>query len=251
MPLFTIAILAGLLLGFPVSIAAGVVVFDRITTVGKPVFLKILTKGQFFSEGGRRVEVRIGNRQSHHLLSGGDGYAYFKYLPQAAGFEKIIAVSDGDEASGLLLVMNPGETALVIGTEGGLRTSLFSEKAKSDSREALIQLNKQFRIVYLTRWLGMGLVKNWLKREKYPPSVVLRWRGPEVFKKMKNSDIEVAAVIGSAALMKAAPEYVKGRYTFEKTTKGTTVKDWAEIVRLIRSDNGGSTDQQPGLKDQD
>ena len=204
----------------------------------------MLTKGQFFPKGGRRVEVRIGNQQSHHLLSGGDGYAYFKYLPKTAGFKKIVAVSDGDEASGVLLVMNPGERALAIGTEGGLRTSLFSEIAKSDSQEALVQLHKQFRIVYLTRWLGVGLVKNWLKREKYPPSVVLRWRGPEVFKNMKNNDIEVTAVIGSAALIKAAPEYVKGRYTFEKTTTGTTVKDWAEIVKLIGSDNGTATDQR-------
>ena len=140
--------------------------------------------------------------------------------------------------------MKPGETALVIGTEGGLRTSLFSEKSKTDSQEALIRLNKQFRIVYFTRWLGVSLVKNWLRREKYPASVGLRWRDQEVIKKMKHSGIEVGVVIGSAALMKAAPEYVKGRYTFEKSTKATTVKDWTEIVRLIGSDNGTANDQR-------
>ena len=90
-------------LALPVEGLADVVVFDRITTVGTPVFLKVLTKGRFFAEGGRRVQVRVGNQQPQTALSGGDGLAYLKVQPKREGLFKIEAVSGPDRHSRTIL----------------------------------------------------------------------------------------------------------------------------------------------------
>ena len=35
---------------------SAVIVYDRVTTVGTPVYLKVLTKGRIFADGGRLVD---------------------------------------------------------------------------------------------------------------------------------------------------------------------------------------------------
>jgi hypothetical protein len=226
-----------ILLPNPTVVRAGVVVFDQVTTVGQPVFLKFLTKGKFFPKGGRRVTIQVANRQTHKTLSGGDGYAYYKYLPQQPGLEKIVAFSDNEQSSGLILVLADRESVIVIGVEGALQNTLFSEEMKSKSRDAIHTLGEKFRIVYLSRWFGNEMVKNWLDSEKFPSSVVLRWRSSQTFKNMTDHGVTISAVIGSKALLQAAPDDIDKRFTFEKTTKGTTVKDWAEIVQSITAED--------------
>jgi hypothetical protein len=226
-----------ILLPAPAVVRAGVVVFDRVTTVGTPVFLKVLTKGKFFPKGGRRVSIQVGDGQSHKTLSGGDGYAYYKFLPQHPGLEKIVAFSDNEQSSGLLLVLADGESVIVIGVEGALQNTLFSEEMKSESRDAINTLSKKFRIVYLSRWFGNEMVKNWLDSEKFPSSVVLRWRSSQTFNNMMENGVTISAVIGSQAMLQAAPDNIEKRFTFEKTDKGTTVKDWTEIVESITAEN--------------
>ena len=48
--------LALLILGISILPAArglsAVIVYDRVTTVGTPVYLKVLTKGRIFADGG-------------------------------------------------------------------------------------------------------------------------------------------------------------------------------------------------------
>lgn len=233
----SLAWMIAILIAAPAMVQAGVVVFDRVTTVGKPVFLKVLTKGQFFPKGGQRVSIQVGDRQGHKILSGGDGYAYYKFLPQKPGLEKIVAFSDNEQSSGLLLVLADGESVIVIGVEGALQNTLFSEEMKSESRDAINTLSKKFNIVYLSRWLGNELVKNWLAREKFPSSVVLRWHGAQTFNNMLENGVTISAVIGSQAMLQAAPDDIEKRFTFEKTDKGTTVKDWGEIVESITAEN--------------
>lgn len=232
-----LAWILAILLPDPAIVRAGVVVFDQVTTVGKPVFLKVLTKGIFFPKGGRRVAIQVGDQQIHKTLSGGDGYAYYKYLPQQPGLEKIVAFSDNEQSSGLILVLADGESVIVIGVEGALQNTLFSQEMKSESRDAINTLSKKFRILYLSRWFGNEMVKNWLVSEKFPSSVVLRWRSSQIFINMTDNGVTISAVIGSKAMLQAAPDGIAKRFTFEKTGKGTTVKDWAEIVQSITAEN--------------
>ena len=84
--LFVIVILCILLSN---SAIAGVTAFDAVTTVKNPVKLTALTKGRFFSEGGKLVEFHINEKHIGTTLSGGDGYAFLTYTPQSKGLIKI------------------------------------------------------------------------------------------------------------------------------------------------------------------
>ena len=66
-----------LICGFVVLPAAqclsAVIVYDNVTTVGTPVFLKVYTKGRIFADGGRLVEFFLDNNSFGKNLTGGDG----------------------------------------------------------------------------------------------------------------------------------------------------------------------------------
>ena len=216
---------------------ADVVVFDQITAVNQPVFLKVMTKGRFFPAGGQRITLRIDSGRPFQLLSGGDGYGYYKFTPRKAGMFEVEAVSGDKRNSGILLVVTPPEQVLVVDAEGGLRSAALSERSESESLDALKQLNERFRIVYLTRWVGAQTLKQWLTEKKYPQSVVMKWKGSDFFERMQQRHISIAAVVGSNSLLEASREYVKRRYSFDETSHGTSVKDWSEITTLLDAGN--------------
>ena len=221
-------------LALPVEGLADVVVFDRITTVGTPVFLKVLTKGRFFAEGGRRVQVRVGNQQPQTTLSGGDGLAYLKVKPKREGLFKIEAVSGSDRHSGHLLVIKADADTVIIGVESSLRESLFSVRPKTDSAPAVTKLARHHHILYVTEWLNTDPIKSWLDGEKYPLSIVMRWQADDTLEMLKKQRVSVAAVVGSEAMLKTARRRVQNRYCFEKTRYGTPVSDWNEILENLQ-----------------
>lgn len=222
------------LLGPSQPAAAAVVVFDQVTGVGKPVFVKVVTRGLVFTEGGRRVSIQIDKGPVHDTLSGADGAAYLKYHPEKPGFYPIRAVSGKEEAAGTLLVLAPGDSIVVIGVEGGLQKSLFSEEKRKEAREVVSWLGSNYRLLYLTRWFGVGLVKDWLKKQQFPSSAVLRWRGESTFERLQNSGVRVKAVIGSRELLQTAPESVKMRFTFDQQQQDA-VSSWPEIRKALEA----------------
>ena len=88
-----------------------VIVYDRVTTVGTPVYLKVLTKGRIFADGGRLVQFYLDDKSFGKNLTGGDGYGYRKYKPRRAGIINGRATSKGESGAGLLLVMKKSEKA--------------------------------------------------------------------------------------------------------------------------------------------
>ena len=102
-----------LILGISILPAArglsAVIVYDRVTTVGTPVYLKVLTKGRIFADGGRLVEFYLDDKSFGQNLTGGDGYGYMKYTPRRTGIIKVRATSQGESGAGLALVMKKSE----------------------------------------------------------------------------------------------------------------------------------------------
>lgn len=211
-----------------------VVVFDRVTTVKMPIRIKVLTKRRFFSAGGRLVDIYLDDTHLKRILTGGDGYGYLKYVPQSPGFKKIKARSDASSASGLLLVMSKSEKAIVIDIEGAFKDTIFSDEIRENSQKAVNSINKDYRIIYLSRYVGKGISRSWLEKEDFPISVILRWQGPKMLAVLKERGVNLHAVIGSSAVISAASEHIEKRYTFEKTKDGQTVKDWDEILKLLQ-----------------
>ena len=60
-------------LGIPLiftSIGYGsVIIFDQVTTLNTAVYLKVQTKGRFFSEGGKRVDIYVNDEKTKRILN--------------------------------------------------------------------------------------------------------------------------------------------------------------------------------------
>jgi hypothetical protein len=212
---------------------SAVVVFDRVTTVKIPIRIKVLTKSRFFSAGGRLVDIYLDNNHLKKILTGGDGYGYLKYTPQSQGFKKIEAHSDAGSSSGLILVMSKSDKAVVIDIEGAFKEAIFSDEIRENSQKAINSLSKEYKIIYLSRYVGKGVSRSWLEKEDFPKSVILRWQGPKMLAALKENGVHLYAIIGSSAVISAASEHIEKRYTFEKTKDEQTVKDWDEILKLL------------------
>ncbi len=214
-----------------------VVVFDDATTVHTPIRIKVLTKGKYFARGGRLVDIYLDETHLKRIMTGGDGYGYFKYTYKSAGFKTINARSDSKNASGLHLVLNKHDQAIVIDIEGAFKDAVFSEEIREDSQAAVTSLSKRYKIIYLSRYFGREVSRSWLAKENFPTSVILRWKGSNIFKILAKRSVKLYAVIGSGTVITAAKKYSEKRFTFEKVKDGTMVKDWDEILNLLPPDD--------------
>ena len=212
-----------------------VVVFDQVTTVQTPINIRVLTREGFFSAGGRMVDIYLDNNLLKKILTGGDGYGYLKYTPRGPGLKKITARSNTDSASGLILVLNDNEKAIIIETEGAFKDTVFSDEIRESSQKAVTLLSENYKIIYLSRFLGKGITAIWLEKQNFPKSVILRWRGPKTLENFKKNSVQLHAIIGSADVISAVKEQIEKRFSFEKTKDGKTVKDWDEILKLLQS----------------
>ena len=233
--IFSIVISGIFILTFITVSHSEVVVFDDVTTVKTPTWIKVLTKGRIFAKGGRLVDIYLDQNHLKRILTGGDGFGYLKYTPQKAGFVSIEARSDASSSSGLHLVMKKNDRGIIIDIEGSFKDALFSEEIREHSQEAVKSLSNEYKIIYISRYVGKGVSRGWLERENFPSSVILRWQGSNTLKILKKKGINLYAVIGSAAVISAAKEYIDHRYTFEKSKDGKFVGDWDEILELLQT----------------
>ena len=210
-----------------------VVVFDHVTTVEKSINIKVLTKAGFFAAGGQMVDIYLDDKPLKKILTGGDGYGYLKYTPQEAGLKKITAQSVKGNASGFILVMTEKEKAILIEIEGAFKDSVFSDAIRQRSQNAVNALSENYKIIYLSRVLGKGISEGWLKKQNFPKSVIIRWRGLTSLKSLKKNGVQIQAIIGSSDVISSVSEEIEKRFSFEKTKEGKTVKDWDEILRLL------------------
>jgi hypothetical protein len=229
--------LALLILGISILPAArglsAVIVYDRVTTVGTPVYLKVLTKGRIFADGGRLVEFYLDDKRFGKNLTGGDGYGYCKYKPGRAGIINVRATSKGESGAGLLLVMKKSEKAVLIEIESGFKDAFISDIAAGASRQAVKQLLKKYRVVYLSRFAGVRMARSWLDEMEFPEAPVLQWQGEQTLNALKENSINLYAIIGPANVIDTAADHIKKRYTFDQNQKEQTVKDWQEVMERL------------------
>jgi hypothetical protein len=217
----------------PSAIQAAVIVFDRVTTVGTSIYLKVLTKGKFFAAGGKRITIYLEGQQLGKTLTGGDGYGFLKVTPERKGMQEIEVRTEKDKGNGHLLVLGRDEKVIVIEIEGSLKTSLYSESTRAESRKAVKALSRSYKIIYLSRFLGFNISKTWLQNEKLPVTAVLPWHGSDTLEDLKENGINLWVFIGSAALITTSSEYFEKSYTFEETEIGEKLDNWAEVENLL------------------
>ena len=211
-----------------------VIIFDSVTTTGTPFSLKVLTKGNLFPQGGCMVDIYLEDKKLGRILSGGDGYGYLRYTPKHPGMKTMEARTATHTGTGIILVMDKTEKAVLIEIEGGLNKTLFSEKVRTDTRNTLKTLVKTFKLIYFTRFIGPTVSKKILAKANFPKSVVIRWQGPETLEDLTNRHITLYAIIGSEAIISGAAIYVKKRFSFEETEDDTYVADWHDILKRLK-----------------
>jgi hypothetical protein len=204
-----------------------------VTTVGTPVYLKVFTKGKIFADGGRLVELYLDDKRFAKNLTGGDGYGYRKYVPQRAGMIKIRATSQGESGSGLLLVMKKSEKAVLVEIESGLKDAFISDIAAGAGRQAVRQMLKKYRVIYLSRYSGIRVARISLDEMGFPEAPILRWQGEQTLKALKENGVNLYAIIGPAGVISTADGYIENRYTFDENQQEHTVKDWQELMKLL------------------
>ena len=207
-----------------------VIVYDRVTTVGTPVYLKVLTKGRIFADGGRLVQFYLDDKSFGKNLTGGDGYGYRKYKPRREGLIKVRATSKGESGAGLVLVMKKSEKAVLIEIEGGFKDAFISDIAAGAARQAVKKLLNKYRVIYLSRFTGIRMARNWLDEMEFPEAPVLQWRGEQTLNALKEKGVNLYAIIGPASMIATAADHIEKRYTFDQNQKEQTVKDWQEVM---------------------
>ena len=226
-------LIAGCLILTGTRSLAAVIVFDQVSTIGTPVYLKVLTKGRIFAAGGKLVEFYIDDKSIGKNLTGGDGYGYRKFIPRRKGIIKVRATSNGESDSGLLLVMKKSDKAVLIEIEGGFKDALISDIAAGANRQAVEMLIKKYRVIYLSRYTGTRTARSLLEEMEFPDAPILEWHGEQTLNALKEKGVKLYAIIGPASVIGAAEGHIDKRYTFDENQKEQTVKDWQEVMERL------------------
>jgi hypothetical protein len=222
------------LLGPPASAAAAELsVFDRVGTAGTPVTLVVRTTQWFMADGGRRVSISLEGERRGTILTGGDGYGYFRLTPSRSGLLKVSARSDGNEASGLLLVMEKTDRAVLAEAEAVMKEIYLRPDAREACRAAFEYLRRRYRLIFVYRFMGADFSRNLLATEGLLPTVVIPWKGSATLDALREKEVQVHAVIGSAEMVSAAGVQVPFRISFEKAKAATTVSEWSDIEKIL------------------
>jgi hypothetical protein len=227
-------ILLSALLGPLASVAgAELSVFDRVGTVGTTVTLVVRTTKFLLADGGRRVSIFLEDDRRGDIMTGGDGYGYFRLVPRRAGLLKVSARSDDNEASGWLLVMEKTDRAVLVEVESMMKEVSFRPGARENCRMAFESLRRRYRLIFVYRFMGADFSRNRLAAEGLAPAVVIPWKGAMTLEHLRGKEVQVHAVIGSAETVTAAGAQVPHRISFEKAKGAATVSEWSDIEKML------------------
>lgn len=232
---FFIILLFTAVCGTPAVSNSAVVVHDDIAVINKEVRITAQTKGGFFAKGGQLVEFIVNDRSLGTVLSGGDGYAYKTFVPRGRGLQEVIARHGDDKGKGALLSLPKGSSMVFIDFEGALLRSFFSEETIRDSRHAIGEIKKKYPVVYLqSEFMGLILIKEWLRENEFPESVVLPLGNGAVFDNINRKGFRIKAVVGGKKLIDAAAKYKAKAFSFEDIENAIKVNNWEELEKSIK-----------------
>lgn len=210
-----------------------VTVYDRVTTVEMPVRLAVRTTTLFMADGGRLVDLWLDEERLGRIMTGGDGYGYLQLTPQRPGLFKIAARSQGNDASGRLLVLEKTDRVVLVESETMLKQIQILPNARESCRTTFDSLRQRFQLIFVYRFLGADLSRIGLEKEGLAPTIVIPWHGAASLESLQSRGVQVYAVIGSADLVAAAGARVPHRISFEKAKGVKTVSGCEELAKVL------------------
>ena len=209
--------------------------YDDVALKSREVMLRAETRGTLFSKGGEVVEFIVDGRSIGKNLSGRDGFAVKGFIPARTGLYKINVKSGDDKDSGVLLALERKTRIVFIDVAGSLLEGPFGEKAKPESRKAIIRIQKTYPIVFLQKGLlSVEAVRLWLKKNNFPVAPVLPWGQGEVFREIRERDLHIKAIVGGPEVIESAQMYKPLAFSFDSVEDAEAVENWREIEKKLR-----------------
>ncbi len=219
----------------PDAALSRVLVYDDVALKGQEVMLRAETKGKFLSKSGEVVEFIVDGRSIGKNLSGRDGFAVKTFVPARTGIYKINVRSGDDKDSGILLALDRKTRIVFIDVGGSLLEGPFGEKEKTESRKAITKIHKSFPIVFLQKGLlSVEAVRSWLKKNNFPVAPVLPWGQGDVFREIRERDLQIKAIIGGPDVIESAGMYKPLAFSFDSVEDAEVVENWREIEKKLK-----------------
>jgi hypothetical protein len=212
-----------------------VFVYDDVALKGQEVMLRAETRGALLSKGGEVVEFIVDGRSIGKNLSGRDGFAVKTFVPARTGLYKISVKSGDDKDSGILLALEKKTRIVFIDVGDSLLEGPFGETEKPGSSKAVTKIHKRFPIVYLLKGLlSVEAVRSWLKKNNFPVAPVLPWGQGEVFREIRERDLQIKAIIGGPDVIESARMYKPLAFSFDSMEDAEVVENWREIEKKLK-----------------
>ncbi len=137
--------------------------------------------------------------------------------------------------AGLLLALERKRRIVFIDVGGSLLEGPFGEAEKSGSSKAVTRIHKRFPIVYLLKGLlSVEATRTWLKKNNFPVAPVLPWGQGEVFREIKERDLQIKAIIGGPDVIESARMYKSLAFSFDSVEDAEVVENWREIEKKLK-----------------
>jgi hypothetical protein len=236
MRIFSAFILTAALFGIcPSEAVSRVLVYDDVALKGQEIMLRAETRGTILSKGGEIVEFIVDGRSIGKNLSGRDGFAVKGFAPARTGLYKITVRSGEDKDSGILLALERKTRIVFIDVGGSLLEGPFGEKERPESRKAITKIQKRFPIVYLLKGLlSVEAIRTWLKKNNFPVAPILLWGQGEVFREIRERDLQIKAIIGAPDVIESAHMYKPLAFSFDSVEDAEVVENWREIGKKLK-----------------
>jgi hypothetical protein len=220
--------------GWAVAPASGSVrVTDEVTTVGTPVFLRVLTKKGVFSAGGERFTLTVDGESVGRGLTGGDGYGRLRFTPGTAGLKTVTARSGADTASGLLLVVERDRKAVLV----ELKTLLTVDRRLPPDAEAacaaLRRLAGHYRLVYVADVWRRQIASKWLAYHRCPETIVLGGSGRADFEALAERGVRLHALVGSPETIEEAGDLYETCFSFQALPGAQVIENWEDLAEAL------------------
>lgn len=214
---------------------AEVVVYDNIGLTREEIKIAVETKGRYFSKGGEVVNFTAEGKSIGNSLSGGDGFAYKSFIPKKTGINLINVRYGKDEDTAIILSLRRGSRIVFVDVEGSLLADAFSKKPIEKGRKAITNIINKYPVVYLhSGTLGTKSIKQWLKKNKFPESVVMSWDTGALYRDLSKKGFKIKAIIGSQAVIESATEFKPLAFSFDEFEGAEHIKDWKEIEERLK-----------------
>ena len=209
--------------------------YDDVALKSREIMLRAETRGTLFSKGGEVVEFIVDGRSIGKNLSGRDGFAVKGFIPARTGLYKINVKSGDDKDSGVLLALERRTRIVFIDVAGSLLAGSFGEMEKPGSGKAVTKIHKRFPIVYLQKGiLSVEAIRAWLKKNNFPVAPVLPWGQGDVFREIKERDLQIKAIVGGPEVIESAQMYKPLAFSFDSVEDAEVVENWKEIEKKLK-----------------